>query len=127
MARSASFRLDIQKWVEKAGDRADLVVRETALNLFTKIKFKTPVDTGRLRAAWGVGVNVVPKGGNDFAATLATAKAGDRIYLANNVEYAVFVEFGTAKMAPRAMVRTTVDEFQSAVNAAAAKAQKERP
>ena len=127
MARPGSFRVDIAKFVEKAGDRADLVVRELALDLFTKVKFKTPVDTGRLRAAWGVGVNVLPKGGNEAGMALQTAKAGDTIYIANNVEYAVYVEFGTSKMAPRAMVRTTVDEFQAAVSRAAAEAKKERP
>ena len=137
MARSASFRLDIARWVEKAGDRADLVVRKVALDLFSKVVLKTPVDTGRARGHWGVGINSVTygagldKGGGGTIAkatgVLTGAKAGDRIYIANNLPYIVRLEYGHSKQAPSGMVRTTIDEFQSAVNRAAAEAQKERP
>ena len=139
MARSASFKLDIAKWVEKAGDRADLVVRKVALDMFTKVVLKTPVDTGRARGHWSAGVNNVPAGLTGrldksgagaiagITATVTTARAGDRIYLANNLPYIVRLEYGHSKQAPAGMVRTTIDEFQSAINRAASEAQKERP
>jgi hypothetical protein len=139
LARSASFKLDISRWVEKAGDRADLVVRKVALDLMTKVVMKSPVDTGRFRGHWMAGINSVPggltgrldKAGTgtiaSASATIAGAKAGDRVYLANNLPYAVRLEYGHSKQAPAGIVRTTVDEFQAAVNRAAAEAQKERP
>ena len=137
MART--FSLDIAAWVVKAGDRADLVVRKVALDLFAKIVLKSPVDTGRFRGHWTAGVNNVPSGltgrldktGSATVAAIAGAvggvKAGDRIYLANNLPYAVRLEYGHSKQAPAGMVRTTIDEFQAAVNRAAAKAKQERP
>jgi hypothetical protein len=137
LARSASFKLDITRWVEKAGARADLVVRKVALDMLTKIVMKTPVDTGRARGHWGVGVTSITygagldKGGGGTiakaTASLQGARAGDRIYIANNLPYIVRLEYGHSKQAPAGMVRTTIDEFQSAVNRAAAEAQKERP
>ena len=139
MARRASFSLDITKFVEKAGDRADLVVRKVALDLFSKVVLKTPVDTGRARGHWTAGVNHAPAGLTGrldksgagaiagIAATVSTARAGDSIYLANNLPYIVRLEYGHSKQAPAGMVRTTIDEFQAAVNRAAAEAQRERP
>ena len=137
MARSASFKLDISKWVEKAGDRADLVVRKVALDLMTKIVLKTPVDTGRARGHWGVGINSITYGSGldksgsapiaEATVRLQGATAGDTVYIANNVPYIVRLEYGHSKQAPGGMVRTTIDEFQSAVNRAAEQAKKERP
>ena len=133
------FSLDISAWVEKAGDRADLVVRKTSLDLFSKVVLKSPVDTGRFRANWMAGVDSIPTGTTPqtdasgsgaiarMTATVTGARAGDRIYLANNLPYATRLEFGHSKQAPAGMVRTTIDEFQAAVSKAAAEAQKERP
>ena len=137
MART--FSLDIAAFVAKAGDRADLVVRKVALDMFSKIVVKTPVDTGRARGHWTAGVNNAPSGLTGrldksgagaiagIAATVSTARAGDRIYLANNLPYILKLEYGHSKQAPSGMVRTTIDEFQAAVNRAAAEAQRERP
>lgn len=137
MARAASFKLDITKFVEKAGDRADLVVRKVALDMLSGIVMKTPVDTGRARGHWGVGVNSItygagidPSGGSTIAqggAVIQGAKAGDTVYLANNLPYIVRLEYGHSKQAPQGMVRTTVDEFQAAVNRAATEAKSEKP
>lgn len=65
-----------------------------AAELNKRVKDKTPVDTGRLRAGWEV---------------QATTGALD---LTNAVPYAGFVELGTSKMAPRAMLRRTLLEAQ---------------
>ena len=137
MARSASFRLDISAFVEKAGDRADLVVRKVALDLFSKVVLKTPVDTGRARGHWGVGINSVRTGSAldksgsatiaSASATLNGARAGDTIYLANNLPYIVRLEYGHSKQAPAGMVRSTIDEFQRAVNNAVTEAKREVP
>jgi hypothetical protein len=53
---------------------------------------RTPVKTGLLQASWGGEVK------------------GDVITIENPVEYASYVEYGTVKMAPRAMLRTTMEE-----------------
>jgi hypothetical protein len=136
-----TFKLDIAAWVEKAGARADLVVRKVSLDMLERIVMRSPVKTGRFRGHWTAGVNTVPtgltgrldKGGeatiNAAVSTIASAGAGDRVYLANNLPYAVRLEYGHSKQAPSppGIVRGVVDEFQAAVNKAAREAQKEKP
>lgn len=88
---------------------------------------------GRFRGNWQVGFNSAPQ--NEVARTdpsgaetladggaiLAGFKASDTqsIYFVNNVPYAVRLEFGHSKQAPRGMVRITAQEFQKLFNEAA--------
>ena len=46
-------------------------------------------------------------------------KAGEVIYLVNNLEYARALEYGHSKQAPKGMVRITVAEFPQVVRKAA--------
>ena len=48
------------------------------------------------------------------------AKAGQIIYLVNNLDYALALEYGHSRQAPAGMVRLTIVEFQGIVNQAAA-------
>jgi hypothetical protein len=45
-----NFELDIQRFVDKANGNINLVVRKVALDLFTRVIMKSPVDTGRFGA-----------------------------------------------------------------------------
>jgi hypothetical protein len=126
------FTLDIQRFVNKTKNNLDLVVRRVAFDIFSRVIEKSPVDTGRFRANWQVAIGSIPggileafdKSGVDtilrVQATVMNAKAGDVIYLVNNVHYSVRLEFGWSKQAPAGMVRTTLQEFgavvQDAVN-----------
>jgi hypothetical protein len=131
------FSLDLRAWAEKAGDRADLVIRKVALDLFSKVVLGTPVDTGRARGHWGVGVNSIVYGaGIDKAGsttigrittTVQGARMGDTIYLANNLPYITKLEYGHSKQAPAGMVRINVDAFQAAINRAVIEAKSEKP
>lgn len=134
---ASKFSLDISKWVEKAGARADLVVRKVGIDMFTKVIMKSPVDTGRFRGNWQTGIGSIPSGVLEAAdkaggstisrmtGTVQGAKAGDVIYLSNNVPYALKLEYGHSKQAPSGVVRVTVEEFQAAVNRAASAAKQE--
>lgn len=53
-----------------------------------------PRDTGRLADGYYV---------------VRAKKPGDKAYVANDVEYHDYVDQGTAKMAPRAMIRQAID------------------
>jgi hypothetical protein len=59
------------------------------------IKAKTPIDTGLLKSDWQVKLE------------------GQGLRITNNAPYAGFVEFGTRKMAPRAMMTSSMPEIQS--------------
>lgn len=126
-----SFSLNIQRFVDKANGNLDLVVRKISLELFHRVIVKSPVDIGRFKGNWQVAIGSIPAGTLELndksgtatisrvtAATLAL-KAGDLIYLVNNLEYARALEYGHSKQAPAGMVRLTLSEFQGVVNRAA--------
>lgn len=88
---------------------------------------------GRFRGNWQIGFDAAPEGETDRidksgAETLAAGSAvlaqfhaanNSSIYFVNNVPYAVRLEFGYSKQAPRGMVRITAQEFQKLFNEAA--------
>lgn len=89
-----------------------------------------PVDTGFLRGSWyaqlnarPVGVGTIDKSGAGSVARVnliaAQLKLGDVYYMVNGANYAVFVEFGTERTAPRAFVRGPLSRANSIAEAAA--------
>lgn len=123
-----SFSLQIEKWTEETQKRVTLAVRKIALDVFERIILKSPVDTGRFRGNWQVQIGSIPTGTLEIddksgQVTLAKAqaevlgvKAGDTIYLINNLPYARRLEYGWSNQAPEGMVRTTVTEYQPIVD-----------
>lgn len=72
----------------KTAELVDKEMPALALMFESEAKTRTPVRTGRLKSE------------------MAGKRTGFlRAELRNNVEYAPYVEFGTARMAPRAMIR----------------------
>jgi hypothetical protein len=131
-----SFELDIAKFVAKANGNIDLVIRKISLDIFSRVIMKSPVDTGRFRGNWQCAISAMPAGtlvldDKGGTATLAKAtavalglKAGETIYLVNNLEYARALEYGHSKQAPAGVVRITVAEFPQVVSKAAAEVPK---
>lgn len=125
-----SFELDIARFVAKANGNINLIIRKIALDLFTRVILKTPVDTGRLRGSWTVTIGATPSGSialddKDGSATIARTaaatlnlKAGEIIFLTSSLEYARAIEFGHSKQAPGGMVRLSVSEFPLVVSKA---------
>ena len=128
--------IDPSKWAVKTEDKLDLAIRKIALEMFSRVVLKSPVDTGRFRANWSVGVGSIPSGTielndktgiatiNKVSADLAGVKAGDVITLANNLPYGPSLEDGRgyrdgkmrgSKKAPHGMVALTKQEFESVV------------
>lgn len=118
-----SFATDFAKLLKQAGDKADLVVRKTALSLGKSLVDKCPVDTGRFRGNWqyGTAVNTDTSSANDktggvvmgrIAAEIANWRSGQTIYLTNSLPYARSLEYGHSKQAPQGMVRITVADFK---------------
>lgn len=126
-----NFELDIQRFVAKAKGNIDLVIRKIALDLFRRVIMKSPVDTGRFKGNWQVAIGSIPAGVleiNDktgsatiskMTAAVLGLKAGETIYLVNNLEYARPLEYGHSKQAPAGVVRITVQEYPQVVSKAA--------
>lgn len=67
---------------------------EFGVELLERTRARTPVLSGALRGGWG----------------FVQKKESIEIY--NTKDYAGYVEFGTSRMAPRAMLRTSLSEAQ---------------
>jgi hypothetical protein len=117
------------KFKAKTLRKMDMAVRKIALEMFSRVILKSPVDTGRFRGNWQVAIGAIPDGtlelddksgqvsiGKVQAATLGL-KAGDFISLVNNLPYAIPLEEGSSQQAPAGMVALTVQEFQQVVRA----------
>lgn len=129
---TGTFELDIARFVAKAKGNVDLVVRKISLDIFKRVIIKSPVDTGRFRGNWQVQIGSIPAGTLELEDKSGTAtvakvtaetlglKAGEIIYLVNNLPYARRLEYGYSKQAPSGMVRITLQEFPQIVRKTAA-------
>jgi PAS domain-containing protein len=135
----STFELDISRFVQKVQGRMDTAVRRLALEAFQRVVFKSPVDTGRFRGNWQLAIGSIPDGVleiddregtmtvNRATAAASGAKAGDIIYLANNLPYARRLEYGWSGQAPAGMVRPTIAEMQAWMSGIAQAASREVP
>ena len=76
---------------------ASMVVRKVAFDIVTEVAELTPVDTGRLRAGWRASLSVLAAdGGESETVSVFESSSQVGIEVVNPVEYAPFVEYGTA-------------------------------
>ena len=115
----ARFDCDIEALAKRIGADADTIKRKVALEIFSRLLSKTPMDTGRARAGWSVdtkhGSYVPPKDesgyGFDRSMVVTAAmipKGADLICIYNNVEYIFPLNDGTSTQAPRKFVEIEV-------------------
>ncbi len=103
------FLGELTQWQEQVREKADLLPQAVAQTVFNEVSSGgkygpgTPVDTGFARSSWDGGVGAIPNnpaaGSPEEAeartlAAIATAKAGDTIYLSNNAPYIKRLEYG---------------------------------
>lgn len=131
-----SFELDIARFVAKAKGNADLVVRKVALDIFKRVVIKSPVDEGRFKSSWLVGLNSVPSGDPGtidktgapsiarINASVAQMHAGDVVTMTSSLPYSRRLEYGHSQQAPAGVVRITVSEYRGVVDKAAAEIKK---
>lgn len=134
-----SFTLDLQRFRAKASGRMDLVVRKVVLDLLSRVVLITPVDTGRARAGWSVGVNSVPSGTlaetdktgsrviNKAKSIIKQVTGGDVVWIVNGVSYVLYLERGSSSQAPAGMVAVTLRNYPGIVEKATSEAKRERP
>ena len=119
-----SFSLLLKAFEGKTAGNMKNACQKIAMEAFSRIIYRTPVDTGHLRSNWGCQV------GNPYAGTVsAFDKAGSAtvakaqmvaaqwdgqgsIYLCNNLPYSIPIEYGHSKVkSPAGMVRVTIAEM----------------
>lgn len=126
MARAKQFSIDLTRWgnsLEK--EQAPQFIRKIALELLKKVTMKSPVDTGRFRANWMVGI-----GGADETTTESTVndammrgsivltayRALKQIFITNNLPYAAALEHGHSQQAPLGVAEISVAEIEAHFN-----------
>ncbi len=135
-----SFGADLTKFVTKTKLKGTTVLRKIALDGLRGVVMMTPVDTGRARGSWRVGINRVDKGtakagnqskdkltSNTAAASGAALNAGtaqinkakwqDSIAITNNVPYIGKLERGWSRQAPNGMLRVTFARIKKNIKA----------
>lgn len=127
----SSFSDQIAAFARKTEAKIETAIRKIALDVFSEVILKSPVDTGRFRGNWQVAIGNVPAGTLEVEdktgtvtigkvqAEVLNLKAGDTIYLVNNLPYALPLEYGHSGQAPEGMVRITVQRFKPIVEAVA--------
>ena len=114
-----TFLLDVDKFIKKAKGRTELFVREFLQDMNEIVVRYTPVETGNLRGSWWANIGEADTKGGMLDKTGGTAIArmnlvasqviiGQVYYAMNGANYAIYVENGTSRMAPRAFVRTAM-------------------
>lgn len=110
---------------------ADEIVRKVALAADQTIVMATPVDTGRARANWQVGIGNAPSGTVDYAGgaggsisyaigaakSVVTTYKGQPggIWLVNNLPYIQRLNEGWSAQAPAKFVEQAIDTAVSAI------------
>lgn len=133
-----SFELDLRQFKEKTMNRNKAIVQKTALEIDRGVVLSTPVDTGRARGGWNVGINNVnlddteqdqsgQKTISENEATIQQAEATDAVFISNNVDYIRFLEEGSSDQSPNGMVAKTLRRFQQIVRKSANDAKRENP
>ena len=144
MARG-SFMLDLQKFREKTGEKADALVGKVVIEVAAELDRRSPVGDasywqhpapkgyvgGRFRGSWNLGVEALPanietidpSGGNTQGRILAAIPeqaSGKLYYLVNATPYGLPIEQGWSRQAPQGVVGLTVIDWQGKVDRAVA-------
>lgn len=125
-----AFTLQLQRFVDRAKANAELVVRKAGIEIYSQVVLKSPVDTGRFRANWLIGIGAVgttteatDKSGSSTIARgtqqILQVQLGQSIWISNSLPYARRLEYGYSRQAPTGMVRTTIAEWNRFLEQAA--------
>lgn len=123
---AADFALQLDRaFAEKVEGHVVAITQKLSMEALSRVVLKSPVDTGRFRGNWTVGIGTRPSGSSETmdAGGHSTIGAGSSVitgmtepeivYIANNLPYAERLENGWSNQAPGGIVAVTVAEIQS--------------
>ncbi len=128
----ASWSIPLEKFAAATNQTIEKAAQRATFEVFKAVILRSPVDTGMFRGNWFLGINrpnTATAKASDSAGSKAIAEAskaldikmGGVVYFTNSLPYAKRLEYGWSKQAPTGMVRLTVLEFKSHVDAAVRK------
>lgn len=120
MANNDRFRALFKKHIAKAKDKTEMFAKMLAIDIDAALVMRSPVDTGRFRANWMVGIGAINTETFERFSDVSHEPLinsikvnGQTIYITNSLPYAQRLEYGWSKQAPDGMVRLTVAEMSS--------------
>ena len=128
MAQS-QFEMQIKDFLDQyLPEQQVLFVKKVSRKLLVKLINKSPVDTGRFRGAWEIGIGTPnrdepetpdkAKGRSNISYQRAKdiisgLQPGDVVFISNNLDYALMLEYGWSKKAPEGMVAISLNEIDA--------------
>ena len=138
------FEADLEAFANRLDVGVGVVTQRVALQVFTGVVQKTPVDTGRAKSNWGINVGAPSpppshamteeesksrrKAGNKANAASEEAKAlayasaelgsvdgSDAVHITNNLPYIQALNDGHSDQAPKGFVEDTVAEVAQVI------------
>lgn len=115
---------DTKKLASVVSDNGAKFVRKVVLDGMTQLIRQTPVDTGRAKANWSTSVGSIPPGEKDTTISniagqtkgVSEYKLGQTMFLYNNLQYILPLEYGSSKQAPKGWIRNTAITMQKKLN-----------
>lgn len=117
------FRISLGKFRDAVGEKHTILVKKVVLDVLDRVVKKSPVDTGRFRGNWNVGIDAPDLSTSENTANdakqrgqsvLAGVKTGEVVvYVTNNLDYAKSLEDGHSKQAPAGVLGVTVAEIRA--------------
>jgi hypothetical protein len=139
---ATTFAADVSRFAEKYKLRGKDVMLKVALDGYKGVIMRSPVDTGRFRGSWRVGINrsdlSVPEKAPPYSLgvkhggvvdygdeansgelththSLFSAKWQDEIHITNNLPYAGELEHGSSTQAPGGVLGLTVEALRHGI------------
>lgn len=120
------FRIDLGRFAKTVGEKHTGLVKKVVLDVLDRVVKKSPVDTGRFKGNWNVGVgrpdlettDRCDKSGNETLSRgetqVSRIETGEVVvYVTNNLDYAKSLENGHSKQAPAGVLGVTVAEIRA--------------
>lgn len=115
MMANRSFAAQVAFFGEGATARINEVLRWAVLESYSRVVTRSPVDTGLFKGSWGIQegtpYNVQPSGLD----TALRWNGDGSVFIANNLPYAVPLEYGHSGQAPNGIVRITAAEIAAEI------------
>jgi hypothetical protein len=132
MARPDQFERALRRIGRNVQENASKVVRAAAVTADQVVVVSTPVDTGRARSNWLVGVDAAPAGTREPADKSGQAALDDgrraigtfdaaknsSIHIVNNLDYIQELDRGSSAQAPNGMTARAIAAARSILRSA---------
>lgn len=130
MATAEIFARRMRAIAKGIEENSSVAVIKTAALINQTVVLATPVDTGRARGGWQIGIGFSPRGFNtpmdpNGSGTVSAnrlkigrRRSGQTIHIANNVEYIGFLNDGSSAQAPAGFVELAVRQAAAFVKRA---------